>query len=216
MTSRYKLPALEGGLNKLLSFLHYYRLLMVLLAVVGTVYLTYFVWNQSTEADKLKNAAVAVTCGSIIIGIFYSLINYENNQNKFKHDVKTSKELLTYNTACKMYDKEMLEHFRVAKIFYEKNKSLFVTGDSPAIDKLFESDWLSRQSLIVTLNYLEVISIGVNQGIIDEEFIKQFFLTIFKDNHGRYGPYLEGVRITRGSSIYSHFTTLAKSWTTSS
>lgn len=208
----YKMPGMEKALNKFLAFLHFYRLMWVLITLVGIGFLTYYVWQQSTDADKLKNAALAVTCGSIILGIFYSLVNYENNQIKIKHDIQTAKELLTYNTSCKMYDKEMLEHFRVAHSFYEANKSLFVTGDSHGIDKLFLADWKTRQSLVVILNYLEVICIGINQGIMDENFIKQFFSSIFRNNYGKFGPYLESMRIAKGGSVYSHFTRVAKKW----
>jgi len=127
-------------------------------------------------------------------------------------NVKTSRELLTYNTSCKMYDSEMLEHFRISKKFHEENKSLFETGDVSKIDAKFEEDYKSRQSTIVVLNYLEVISIGINQLIIDEEFMKQFFKTIFKENLGRYGTYIDRVRVKKGNTIYQNFTLVSERW----
>lgn len=100
--SRYKLPGLENNLNKFLRFIYYYRLAFVLLALILISYLDYKVWCNYSQDDQLKNAALVLTCGSIVIGIFYSIINYEHNQLKFKHEVKASRELLTFTTASKM------------------------------------------------------------------------------------------------------------------
>jgi hypothetical protein len=211
---RYTLPSLEKGVNRIISFVFYYRLAFVILALVGIGFFDYYVWAGSTPENKLKNAALVLTGGSIIIGIFYSLINYEHNQLKFKHEIKNSRETLTFTIACKMHDIEMINHFKAVKSFYEKHKQN-IANNGDAVNQALKEDTETWGSLIVAFNYLECIAIGVQQGIIDEEFIKTFFKTIFRDYNNFYGNYFVYLRKERNSnSTYKNFTDLANKWGT--
>ena len=65
----------------------------------------------------------------------------------------------------------------------------------------------------MVLNYLEAISIGVEQRIMDEHFMKQFFTTIFRNNYNRFGPYIEYVKKQNGTNrVFNSFIELAKKW----
>lgn len=184
-----------------------------MLSLIGIIVLSYVVGKRSDAPDKLKNAALVLTGGSIIIGIFYSIINYEHNQLKFKHDVKTSREVLTFTTATKMYDKEMINHFRNVKTFYQTNKEFFVQNRCLEIDRLLTEETEKRVSFIVLFNYLEGISVGINQGIMDEVFMKEFFKTLFRDYSQYFGLYLDFLRKESNSPrIFRHFTALAERW----
>lgn len=209
----YKLPSLEKPINTVIDFVFYYRLIFVLISISVIIYLAYIFGTDSNTSDHLKNGAIILTGGSIIIGIFYSIINYEHNYRKFQHEIKTSRETLTYNTSCKMYDENMMKHFRTSNHFYEKHKDYFHNGEGTKIDEIYAIDQDSRLSLIIILNYLESISIGVEQGIMDEVFMKQFFTTIFNKNLSRYGTYIEYLRRKDGTDrIFKDFTIVAKRW----
>lgn len=214
MEQRYKVPSAEKAVNKFIAFVFYYRLAFVIISVIAIVIIAVIQYKVSPPGDKLKNAALVFTGGSIIIGIFYSIINYEHNQIRFKHDVKTSREILTFNTACKMHDMEMINHFRAIKAFYQENKNLFVQNRCDEIDKLLKGEKAdTRISFVVIFNYLETISIGVQQGIMDEDFMKEFFKTVFRDYYKFYGTYIEFSRKEYNSPrIYRPFTNLAEKW----
>mgnify|MGYP001793455455 FL=1 len=165
--------------------------------------------------ERLKNFALILNCGSIIIGIFYSLINYEHNQLKLKHDVQSAKETLTFNTACKMHDEKMIMHFKKVRNFYIENKTLFDQSKMDEIDKRITPDenWIS---FIIVFNYLESIAIGINQYIMDEDFIKEFFKSLYLELYYNYGTFIVHLRKERGvQDIFKGFTDLAINWESS-
>jgi hypothetical protein len=63
------------------------------------------------------------------------------------------------------------------------------------------------------LNFLESISLGVLQGIMDEEFIKGFFGSVFKNQYNTYIVFIEYRRREKQNpKIWNSFTTLAFKW----
>ena len=145
--------------------------------------------------------------------IFYSIINYEHNQLKFKHEKKASRELLTFTTASKMHENELMNNFKVIREFYAENSQLFLESRWNEIDALWKSSPNKRFSFIIIFNYFESISIGLEQDIMDETFMKEFFKTVFRDYLLKYGTYLDYERIThRSDRIYQSFTRIATKW----
>lgn len=215
MPSRYKFPSIEPFVNRAIGFIFYFRLIWVTIAIIITGITSYLIWISSTDSEKLKNCAIVFSAGSIIIGIFYSIINYEHNLTKFNHDVKSARDILTFNTACKMHDAGTIGHFRNIDIFYKNNERAFKEHRNMEIQALFVENQEIRVSLIVILNYLEAISIGIEQGIMDEAFMKGFFKTIFIETHQQFNSYIEFLRNDRNSNrIFIKFTTLAHKWKT--
>lgn len=213
--SQYKLPFpwLEKFVNYLIGFIFYYRLIIVGLSFWGILYYSNKVWMVSPSEDKLKNGALVLTCGSIIIGIFYSIINYEHNKSKFNHEVKSAREVLTYNASCKMQESETIEHLRKIKTFYEANKTLFLENKLKEIDTLLLAQIDSRTSFMVIFNYFEGIAIATEQGIMDEAFIKNFFKTIFLQNLKKFGSYIEFMQKEYDSErIFWKYMALAEKW----
>lgn len=95
----YSIKGLEKIINDIVGFIFYYRLVVVIAVITFTVLFSIQVYNTSSLEEKLKNLSIVVACGSIIIGIFYSVINYEHNQIKFKHDISSARNALSYTTA---------------------------------------------------------------------------------------------------------------------
>jgi Domain of unknown function (DUF4760) len=209
----YKLPKIENALNNFIGFIFYYRLVFVLISLSIISFIIKDVYNSSNAGDEYKNSALVLTCGSVIIGIFYSIINYEHNQRKFKHDVKLSREMLTFTTACKMHEAETINHFKSIKSFYNANKQVFAEGKLADIDIKLKAEPDTRVSFIVIFNYFESIAIGIEQGIMDEVFMKEFFKTIYRDCYNEFGTYIEFMRKENNSPRAFHkFTALAKRW----
>lgn len=100
----YKIPPVEQALNQLVKLIFYYRLVFVIAAILLIGIAAGNIYRSSGRDDQLKNTAVMSLFESVIIGIFYSILNYEHNQQRFRHDIKVSRETLTFNTSCKMYE----------------------------------------------------------------------------------------------------------------
>lgn len=118
-------------------------------------------------------------------------------------------------TACKMHEVDTIQHFRNIKAFHTKNKNLFTDKRFSEIDTQLGTveNASIRDSFIVVFNYFEGISIGIEQGIMDEIFMKEFFKTLFNDCANDYGTYIEYLRVERKSSrIFHRFTALAQRW----
>lgn len=213
MASRYRIPSFETPINRAIGFIFYFRLVWVLIAIGITGYSSYVIWCSSIDAEKLKNCAIVFSAGSVIIGIFYSIINYEHNLSKFKHDVKSAKDVLTFNTACNMHNPDTIGHFRTIELFYKANEALFKSNKNNEINELFLAQPESRVSFIVILNYFESISVGIDQGIMDEAFIKDFFKTIFMEYFKKFDSYIGFLRNESNSDrIFVKYTALAQKW----
>lgn len=213
--SRYKFPSIETYINRWIGLVFYYRLLLVMLFLAGSIYATYQVWDSTTasQEDKYKNSALVFTAGSIIIGIFYSIINYEHNKIKFEHDKITSKGVLSFNTAFEWHKPNVVSHLKVTKEMYEKHKQLIDDNKSSEFYKILEADDSARAALVSILNYFECIAIGCEHNIMDSEFIKSYFKTLMVSYYTDYGFYINYRRDTmKDTTAWICFTDMAQKW----
>lgn len=211
--SGYKMPKCEKLINYIIKVVFYYRLLVVFFAIIAIIKLGINVYDNADASDKFKNLAIVLTGGSIIMGIFYSIINYEHNHVKFMHDKKSAKDTLTYNTACKMHDTNMLSHSKNVKLFYLNNKELFIAGKHQDISDSLSAQEETRMSFLALFNYFEGIAIAIDQGIIDEVFMKRFFNSVFRDYYNYYDNHFVYIRKeNKSSEIFINFTNLASNW----
>ena len=210
---RYKIPPVEHAVNRMVKSIFYYRLLFVAGALAITIFTGAHVYQASAAAEALKNTGLIITFGSVVIGIFYSILNYEHSQLRFRHDVQVSREILTFTSSCRMHEAETIEHFRLLKSFYDDNRSLFQRGDYAEVHYCFKKSQQARISFIVLFNYFEGISIGVQQGIMDEAFMKEFFKTVFTEYHKYFNGYIDYLRNeARAPAIFRRFTQVAEKW----
>ena len=211
--SFYKLPSgFESWFNRVLGLIFYWRLIFVLLAIGGICWYGEVTYNNSAATEKLKNLAVVITLGSVIIGIFYSIVNYEHNRNKFQHEIKSSQELLTFNTAAKMHDVDFMLNSSKVRKFYVANSQLFTEKKWKELETQWNDTGI-RTAFMTLLNYLEAISIGINQNIMDEDFMKAFFETMFRSYYLKYIGYIDHLRMENNSDkIFCSFTEVAERW----
>jgi hypothetical protein len=210
---KYNIPPVEKAINQLVKFIFYYRLVFVLAALLFTIVTALHVYQSALPGERLKNSALIITFGSIIIGIFYSILNYEHGQLKFRHDVKVSRETLTFTTSCKMHEADTIRHFKNIKVFYDDNKASFIQANFLGIQQKLKDNPEARTSFVLLFNYFEGISIAVLQGIMDESFMKEFFKTVFIEYHQYYGGYITHLRNEiKSSRVFYHFTQVAEKW----
>jgi len=209
----YSIQGLDRFINRAITFIFYYRLVVVLLSLVILVFIVLYAWNASSVMERIRNAAAVITGGCVIIGIFYSLLNYENTLLKARNDAQTSKEVLTYNAAARMHEIAMIENSRTVRNFHTENKQLFIQGKFDEVEGKMLIKAENRTSYLALFNYFELISLGVQKGILDEDFMREIFKSVFKNFYGFFGTYIAHTRREQSSpKIYIHFTTLAERW----
>lgn len=210
---KYNIPPVEKAINWLVKFVFYYRLVFVSGALVIISCIGAHVYRINPPGEKLNNAALIITFGSVIIGIFYSILNYEHNQLRFRHDVQSTRETLTFTSSCKMHEAETILHFKVLKGFYDDHRSIFIQANYVEIQRRFKENPQARMAFIVLFNYFEGISIGVQRGIMDEEFMKEFFKTVFIEYHKYFGGYISHLRHqSQSQRVFWRFTQVAEKW----
>ncbi|HTN38158.1 MAG TPA: DUF4760 domain-containing protein [Arachidicoccus sp.] len=203
----------EKWVNKFIQNIYKFRILIVTLIMIAINILGYFTWSGATIAEKLKNFITLLGGASIIIGIFYSILNYENNQIKIKNDSKVSKEILTFSTATKSYDSHMTQCFAKIHLFYDENINLLQNGQHGLFEQKINADIEVKSAWLIVLNYFECICAGIDQGIMDEEFMREFFQTIFKNYQRMFSNYIDYLRRERKTErIFSHFTQTCQKW----
>jgi hypothetical protein len=211
---KYTIKALDNVINATVDFLYYYRMVPVCLALIIIGYSTVHVWNVSGAVDKYRNVTTVFTCGSVVIAIFYAILNYENNQLKVKRDRKISRDVLAFNAAFEWYKGNIVEHLKKTKILYDTHKHLIEENKSKEFFEILEGDEAARSSLISILNYCECMAIAIEEDIMDEYLVKKFFCSIFKMYHRDYSFYIDYRRKkNHAPTAWKHFSTLAQKWT---
>ncbi len=199
-------------INGFIENAFYYRLAVVFVCflMIGSIILRIYVCYAD---ERLKTMAVVFSCGSVVIGIFYSILNYENTYRKNKETEINSKAILTFNTACKINEPYLLNCSKDLSIFYRTNKSAFDKREFWKIERLIVAEPNLRISFISLFNYFECMGLGIHEGIMDEHFVRGFFERIFVEHHNKYGSYLAYKRNKiHDQKLYRNFTNLAMKW----
>ena len=91
----YSISGLDKFINRTISFIFYYRLVVVFISLVALIFIAFYASSISLPIDRIRNVVAVITGGCVVTGIFYSLLNYENTLLKSRNDTQTSKEVLT-------------------------------------------------------------------------------------------------------------------------
>lgn len=208
--SRYKIPSLESFINRIIKFIFYYRLPIIIMFLI--IILCFIFWNPFNET-KLKNGILILTSGSIMVGIFYSIVNYEHNYYKSQEENKLSQKLLSFNVAFEWHKPNIVEHLKIIKQLYEEHKNLIYENRATDFSKLLEENEVARSSIVSIFNYLESVAVGVKCEVMDCDLIKECFKSLFIQFYKDYEFYISYRRKKEGSSsAWINFTNLAQKW----
>jgi hypothetical protein len=189
------------------------RFFILLLGIAGIALIAIKVYRNPTSSTK--DIVEVVTGGVICLTLFYHMINYENDQMKFKHDVKIFREKLSFNIATEWHKIPMVDYMQTLKKFLKKCEPLLKENDAKMFHETIENEENEDQkkALIAVFNYFESISLGVKQDIMDEEFIRGFFGSIFAQYFQEYAFYIDyRRRIKKNANLWINFTNLASRW----
>lgn len=209
----YSAAWIENFLNKFINFVFYFRLIFVFLSLILLSFIASHVWSISSAEEKYKNLSIVFGLGSIAIGIFYSILNYENNHIKFKKEELKSRLIFSFNNVAEWHKPTMVENLKITKIMYDKHKHLISDGKGREFFELLESDEELRSALVSILNYFECIALAVKKEILDAEYIKESMGDVARLYVNLYGPYIKHRRTVHNSpEMWIHYTTWIEDW----
>lgn len=152
----------------------------------------------------------------IVISLFYTALNYEFNASKSKNEIKSNRDILTFNTAAEWHKNHLMTYQRTILIF-ERKFLQFHEKASPEEYMIFFEDIRNidyKVALKGILNHFETVSIGVFNGLIDKAFMKLFYEAIFKAYFTKYYFFIKVTRTRKSNEdIWVNFTKLALDWT---
>ena len=215
VTPSYSVNGIEKIINSTVGFVFFYRLVFVFLSVIGISFVGGSVYSNSLPGDGLKNLSVIVACGSVFIGIFYSVINYEHNIIKFNLDRTTAKVSLTYSCASEWFKPSMVENLKITRQMFTKNEHFIRDNKASDFSKILDEDEQARSALVSIFNYLECVSIGIDKDILDDDFMKDYLSGVCLSYQMDYGFYIDYKRnMAKSPRIWINFTNMAQRWQT--
>jgi len=189
---------------------------IVILVMLLGLYLN---WCLNLPPDKVA----PIVLGSLaVMTLFFTALTFEYNHEKNIKDSEKSKSILTYNTAVDWNKSPITDHI----ILLTEHQDLM----NPIIEKqdadlfwLFLTDRSKSYSLPIRsalagiLNYFEYVSLGIEKGLIDESFVREFFETIFLKYYDKYLFYINFRRAENelSSKAWANFTKFAEKWRSS-
>lgn len=209
----YSLSGFQRAINTIVQWFFFYRMLWLIGAILTITVLGIFTWNSSIDTDKVKNLVAVLTGGSIAIGIFYAVLNYEMNYYKYRKDRISSKKQAAFLMASEWHKDSIVKNLKITKKLYERHKHLIEQNRSKQFSELLDADDEGRAALISIFNYLECIALGVEEGIHDEAFMKKFFRSIYISYNNNFEFYILYKRKKeQNGKIWIKFTCLAEKW----
>jgi hypothetical protein len=191
-----------------------FRAILVFLAFILLMLLACYLHSEEPDLKKSELFKV-VNSGLVIIGVIYSMLTYESNQVKNRHDTRVRKSSATYNAIGEWHASPMMDYSKICKEFESKNEYQLLKDDIEMFMHEFNKsiNFEYRKSLICILNYFESMAAGIGEDLMDEVFMRKFFRKIFFEFYDTYFPFIqERRRINNDDEIWQEFTTLVQRW----
>jgi hypothetical protein len=191
-----------------------FRAVLVFFAFILLIGLAHYLHGEEPELKKSEIVKI-LNGGLVIIGIMYSILTYESNQVKIRHDIRVSKCSTTFKAMQEWNSASMIDYVKFCKDFQNRKEYKLLKNDTAAFIVEFEKSVNQeyRKSLLCILNYFESMAVGVNEDLMDEEFVKKYFENAFFEFYDTYYPFIKGLRKTKKNfTILSGFTNLVNKW----
>lgn len=198
----------------MLDIIQKFRYRILLFLVVGIISLGFFL-NIVLEVSPDKVVPILVSSFAIV-ALFLNALSFEYTWFKNLKDSQGSKESLTFNTAIDWHKSPLKDYIIKIVVSEPAMKEFF---DPPDGEKLHS--YISaaenidvRAAIAGLFNYLETISIGIEQKLLDEKFMKLFYEGVVISFYTEYKFYITYRReqIDKSKKLWINFTNVATRW----
>jgi hypothetical protein len=209
-----------------------YALGILITSIITIIILILFIFSQNNSwiiKFEFRDVIAVATCGVVVTTLIYHSINYESNlsanqikieldREKLNVEIERSKMTLSYQICSEWSRPSMAENVRIMRALTE--------GKDPKLVEYFEllqnnrikefsdkldSDLEIRSSFISVLNFLETLSVSVDKNIVNEEFIRENFQTLFLKYSKSLKAYIH-FRQAKSPRMYRNFEKIAETW----
>jgi hypothetical protein len=199
--------------RRLAKLVFAYRHILMILVVAGVISLGIYLYLYRSWTGK--DMMQVCTGLLIVLTLFFAGLNYEFTSSKARRDYESARQLLTFTTSTEWHKAPVKDYQRVIiefeNKFIERSTMRDMTDFEKFIDDPDNLDY--RESLHELFNYFESASIATKKGLIDKEFVKEFFLNIYKVYYVDYIFYIERLRLKKNhEQSWNNFTSLAEDW----
>ncbi|HEV8514235.1 MAG TPA: DUF4760 domain-containing protein [Cyclobacteriaceae bacterium] len=189
------------------------RFIFLIIGVIGIYFIVKYV--SEDQSVSRKDLVQVITGCALIIALFYTIITYEYNQRKFQYDVKNSRDILSFNISKEWHDPTLVGYSKTCHEFMRQCHKILKEVDANKLHEALEApeNGDQKMALLSIFNYFESISLGIKQGIMDEDFIKGFFKSVFTHYYNEYNFYILHRRVVKKNQrLWQNFTSLAQKW----
>ena len=196
------------------EFVFKYRYHILAVLIIGIILMGFYLnYRLNIPVDKV---APIVTGGFVIITLFFSALTYEYNSSKTQRETEYARRILTYNTAVEWHKPPIVTYMStITKYALDIEKFTNKKDIDGFWNYLLLPENLEVRAAISSIfNYFESISLGIEKKLIDEEFVRQFFDSLFSDFYKEYGFYIDFRRekIDKDQEAWRRFTNFAVKW----
>lgn len=191
-----------------------FRAILVFLSFILLMLLAWYLHQEEPELKKSEIIKI-LNSGLVIIGVIYSILTYESNQIKNRHDTRVRKSSATYDVIKEWHTSSMIDYSKICKEFESKKEYALLQNDIGAFMHEFNKgvNLEYRKSLICILNYFESMAVAISEDLMDELFMKKCFSKIFFKFYNAYILFIEERRrIKNDPEMWREFTILVERW----
>ncbi len=117
----YSLSGFEGMLNSVVQWLFFYRMIWIATFVLMMAVLLLFSWPVWPLSERLGNATLVLTCGSIVIMIIYTVVNHEVDHFRKKKERLMEKKRASFGVVSEWHRDGIVQYLKTTKKLYEQH-----------------------------------------------------------------------------------------------
>lgn len=186
-----------------------------ILIVLLLALFTFCIYLSNQQNQGSMELAKIFFAGLFVIGLIYAIMNYEFHLTKIESDIRFKQSAITLDTIKNWHIDPWVSFSEVIKKFEKSPQSSIIKGDIDDFMKFLNEDKNAEISnaLMNMLNYFDTVSTGVNNGLLEPKFTRQFFEPIFLHYYENYCAFIFRKRSNdMNQKLWSEYTHLCQDW----
>jgi hypothetical protein len=171
--------------------------------------------EQNDKTISISELAKFVVSGLVLISLFYSILAFEFNVQKNREDKRVQKSMSTYNAISDWQKSPLVDYTKTIRAFENGEHKGKLRGSMKELDEFLDGAEQAdlKKAIVSTINYFEVLAGGIGENIMDEEFTRRYFKTIFTLYYKDWIQWITHRRTTEDSEhLWTDFTNLVEKW----
>lgn len=209
--------------NKTVKFILNGVFLTLCIPLILGIVLFCFILEYKTHYD-FKDVVLFTTCSVVILTFILHTVNGEKDNLSKSQSLIDSKDFQTkqlinikqqnsYNVISHFANPEMVEPLRAYRDIKKEIPKLVTKSNVEPLKKYLEQNPKDHSRLHLLLNFLESVSLQVNNDFLDESIIKDAFHSMFYNVYTTMKSYIKDAQSEKGyEKVWEEFERMSKKW----